>query len=115
MNFKDIYIINSTDTRDGVVAGSPVYATKMKTDFDSAQQYLLEHLQYDIEAADLVEARINGEIVMRTGEKERHDQLASMALDQFRELYGNEAVCIAIECTTGTIYHELHTFSIQLD
>lgn len=115
MKFKDIFVTNSTDTREGVVAGSPVYSTKIFTSWDKVCQSMLDDLQSDIDASDLVEARINGDVVMRSGEQERYNNLTSMEVDKFKELYGYEQVCIAIECATGTIYHELHRFSVPMD
>ena len=115
MKIKDIFVTNSTDTRDGVVSGSPVYSTKMYTSWDKVCQAMLDDLQSDIDASDLVEARINGDVVMRVGEQERYDYLTSLDVDKFKELYGYELVCIAIECTSGTIYHELHRFSVPMD
>ena len=115
MEFKDIFVTNSTDTREGIVAGSPVYSTKIFTSWDKVCQSMLDDLQSDIDASDLVEARINGDVVMRVGEKERYDYLTSLDVATFKDLYGYEVVCIAIECTTGTIYHELHRFSVPMD
>ena len=115
MKDKDIFVINSTDTREGVVAGSPVYSTNLYISWDKVCQTMLDNLQSDIDASDLVEARINGDVVMRVGEQERYDYLTSLDVAKFKELYGYEQVCIAIECTTGTIYHELHRFSVPMD